>query len=392
LNLKKVIKLLALFFVFLFLMTGCGTEPIVGTANGENIYKWEYDYFYNQNYLTLLNYGFDMESEDSQQMLSYVEGQSWNYALTNALIRKAAQEQNVEVTDQEVNDELETRKGQTFTTDEDYQNWLTENELTEVHLKELLKIGILSEKLYEQVSKDITVSEEDCRQKYEADPDTYNYRMTSHIIILADQSTATAEQIKAAEASIDEVFKKLDAGEAFATLAQQYSQDSSASGGGVLDMKLFKTMDSIDADYLAAAYQLKNVGDYIKVQSAFGFHIIKLDAIYNTYAAVHDEILATMNEEAKTEFYTNYMDNYSQTADVERKMTFQYWAEGNELPGDPVDETMVKTTTDSDSAETDSDTNPDSTTDDNTTTDQDQSTPTDSNTDTTGDTSTDTIK
>lgn len=96
---------------------------------------------------------------------------------------------------------------------------------------------------------------------------------SAHIFIKAP-STATEEQKKAAKQKIDDLYKKLQAGEDFEKLAREMSDDkSTASKGGELP---WFGAGRMVKEFEDAAFALKKDGDFSDpVMSQYGWHIIK---------------------------------------------------------------------------------------------------------------------
>jgi peptidyl-prolyl cis-trans isomerase SurA len=85
---------------------------------------------------------------------------------------------------------------------------------------------------------------------------------------------ATPAQIDSAKNKINEIYKKVQAGENFAELARKYSDDKrSAPNGG--EMNWFGVGQMV-SEFESAAFALKNNGDIsAPVKTTFGWHIIK---------------------------------------------------------------------------------------------------------------------
>jgi len=94
-------------------------------------------------------------------------------------------------------------------------------------------------------------------------------------IMIAVPNNADDKTKKDAETKINDIYKKLQAGEEFAKLAEEFSDDKgSAKKGGELNW--FGTGRMVP-EFESAAFSLKNKNDYTKpIKTSFGWHIIKL--------------------------------------------------------------------------------------------------------------------
>jgi peptidyl-prolyl cis-trans isomerase SurA len=96
-----------------------------------------------------------------------------------------------------------------------------------------------------------------------------------HILIQTNPNPS-AEESAEAEAKINEVYKKLQAGEKFVTLVQQYSEDAASvlKNGEVPPFSM--TSVRLYDNYKTAAFNLAADGDYSKpLQTPAGFYIIQ---------------------------------------------------------------------------------------------------------------------
>lgn len=96
----------------------------------------------------------------------------------------------------------------------------------------------------------------------------------AHIMVLSRPSDPDSLQT-VAKSRVDEIEKKLKAGENFESLARQFSEDPSSSRNGGA-MPWFGTGRMVP-EFEEAAFALKNVNDVsAPVKTAYGWHIIKL--------------------------------------------------------------------------------------------------------------------
>lgn len=150
----------------------------------------------------------------------------------------------------------------------------------------------------EQLKKSIQVTDEDAQAYYQEHLDKYStkeQRKVRHILIKDDQAKA------------DEILAKLKAGEDFATVAQENSEDvGSAKQGGDLGWIEKGVMDPA---FEEAAFALTAKGDISEVvKSDFGYHIIQLEDENAPEAKPYSEVVADikaelLDEKAVDQFY-----------------------------------------------------------------------------------------
>lgn len=125
---------------------------------------------------------------------------------------------------------------------------------------------------YVELKKDsffdqIEVSDEDLKPAYESEiANLAEQRHAAHILIEGDD--------EAARAKAEEIKARIDAGEDFAALAKEFSQDpGSAADGGDLG---YAGPGVYDPAFEEALYALQQGQVSVPVKSAFGWHLIKL--------------------------------------------------------------------------------------------------------------------
>lgn len=169
-------------------------------------------------------------------------------------------------------------------TDEEIQTYYDENKQQFVR-PEQVKVSYI-ELSGNALKEQAPITDEEIQTYYNQNKDKYSTqekREVSHILINGDKADANA------------VLARLDAGEDFATVAKEESQDiPTAKEGGSLG---WIERGVIDPEFEDAAFQLVNIGDHSGVvKSAFGYHIIQLDGI----EAPKTKALAEVSAEIKT--------------------------------------------------------------------------------------------
>jgi foldase protein PrsA len=221
--------------------------------------------------------------------------------LRNAIVRSlveqaqfeiAAEELNVAVTDQEVDKRLDELKEQFFQGDEQkYKDELEAQGLTEEQVKTDLRTRLLSEKVFEKVTSEVKVTDEDVQAYYEenqAQFETPASREVRHILVKT-------------KARADQLHSQLEGGANFAKLARQFSTDTaSKKDGGKFTAQQGATVAPFDK--VAFDLDTGELSDPVKTQ--FGWHIIEAvgdveEAATQDLSEVEEQIRDTLLEEKK---------------------------------------------------------------------------------------------
>ena len=168
-------------------------------------------------------------------------------------------------------------------------------------LQYLVNNYLAQEYIYRVVVKDINVSEEELRKFYSANEKSFvapEQVRVRHILIRVSPGSSEGEKKKARE-NAEGLVKRLKAGEDFAKLAQEYSEDpGSRQNGG--DLGYFGK-GQVVKPFEEAAFSLRpgRISDLVETQ--FGFHIIKMEerkkAMNRPFEEVKDAIKARLQDE-----------------------------------------------------------------------------------------------
>ncbi|MHC2990681.1 peptidylprolyl isomerase [Pontibacter sp. HJ8] len=143
-------------------------------------------------------------------------------------------------------------------------------------LRRTVRDQMVSEKMQRQITEKVTVTPKEVKRYFSQIPaDSLPYFSSEvelgHIVKYAEVSR---QQKAAARQQLEDLRKRIVAGEDFATLAKEYSQDpGSAAAGG--ELGFFKKKELVP-EYEAAALRLEPGQMSNVVESMFGFHLIQL--------------------------------------------------------------------------------------------------------------------
>ena len=165
------------------------------------------------------------------------------------------------------------------------------------------------------VASGFEVTDEQAQAFYDDNRGRYvlpEQREASHILLESGNGDED-EQIE----TLNELKARVEAGESFADLAEEYSDDiGSAASGGSLGVI---TPGSMDPAFEEAVFALANVGDVSDpVVTDFGVHLISLDSVTpesgEPFEAVKDDIIATMQQDEADREYFELRDQLSELA------------------------------------------------------------------------------
>ncbi len=162
------------------------------------------------------------------------------------------------------------------------------------------------------IAKEIKVSDKELHARYLSQLANYRVpeeRRVRHILIRV-APTADAATVKAARAKAEKLVKELRAGASFAAFAKRYSQDpGSANQGGELG---FFGRGVMDKAFENAAFTLKVDQISNPVRSAYGFHIIQVEAVrggtQKPFKDVREQILNDIKTERAEQKYYDEAD------------------------------------------------------------------------------------
>jgi foldase protein PrsA len=140
--------------------------------------------------------------------------------------------------------------------------------------RKTILVTVLSQKIFEHVTKDVKVTTKDAQSYYNQNLSTYQQkssREVRHILISKKKANGQVDYPKS-KAFADQLENRLKSGADFAALAKKYSADtSSAAQGGKYTAFKGQTVPEFDA----AVFSL-STGEISKpVKTTYGYHIIQ---------------------------------------------------------------------------------------------------------------------
>jgi parvulin-like peptidyl-prolyl isomerase len=307
--------------VLLVVVAGCSAaEPVaniespskkVAVFEGGEVTLGEVQQFAQQSGLGELS----PESPQYEALIAQIMPQ-----LVEIEIAKAyAEEQGITVSEQDVNQEVETLKdqvaqqaqGQDIGREEAFDQALQQAGITEEQLRQQIREQLPIQKVQERVAGGAGPSQEEVEQFYEqnkaAQFTTPETRCTRHILFNKDQKEK-AEEVK----------KQLENGGDFAALAKKYSQDpGSAEQGG--DLGCLGRGETV-ANFEEAVFNAKQGEIVGPVETEFGYHLIEVTEIQEEatqpLSEVEGQIRDQLTTEAQSQEFTAWLQKQREQRNV----------------------------------------------------------------------------
>jgi parvulin-like peptidyl-prolyl isomerase len=258
-------------------------QPLAARVNGQPIY---FDAFQKQVVQTesaLAEQGILLEGTDGEAQRAQVQENVLKGLIEQVLIEQAATAMQIRVTDEELNTSLEASAAQSS---QSMETWLIENNMTMEELREMQRSQLITSKVIEKLSEMV--------------PNTAEQVHARHIF--------TVDRSKAEDAAA-----QLATGEAFASVAQDLSEDfSTAPNGG--DLGWFpRETPMMPPVVMDIAFTLQPGQNSSVVESEIGFHIVRVEA-KETNRPLTQDMLIYVRQKA----FRSWLDQQISDATVER--------------------------------------------------------------------------
>ncbi len=327
---KRFIALCCAIILTVALLAGCGNgldKNTVVSINGENISTGVFDcYMYFVKNTIISSGGEDTEEYwntfeiEGKKAGDVVKETTLKNVIEYTLLAQKAVEMGADNSEKMKEEQRKLYIEQIFEgNEENYLARIEELGFTDEDFSTVIMNDYLSGEYYSSVDKP-EVTDEQIKEYYNK-----NYYRAQHILIAVsnyanDSTDGQAEALEKAK----EVKAKLDNGESFEALLQQYNEDTAMTGNE--DGYVF-TKDTMPKNFFDAVAELEVDGISDIVETDFGYHIIKrVDAqqIYEKYIAEQsimfadgkttgrDEIAALV----ENEYIGNLVEDMKEKADI----------------------------------------------------------------------------
>lgn len=299
--------------------SGGGSVPggAVAIVKGTSITKAQLDHLMGQ-----AKHSYDTQKRTFPKVGSpefiTLENQAIAFLVQREEFSQKAKELGVNVTSKQIDARLKQIKQQFFSGNEKrYQAQLKQQGLTDADVRDSIKTQLISEGLYQKVTKDVKVSDADVKAYYDQHPEQYSQPATRDVRHILVKTKALA----------DKLYAQLKGGANFAALAKRYSQDpGSKAQGGKLTVYKGQTVPQFDQ----VAFSLKTNELSKPVHTQFGWHIIqalsdvkakKTTPFAQVKASIRQQLLQQKRSTAMTDWVNTVKKEYAHSVSYAKGFT-----------------------------------------------------------------------
>jgi parvulin-like peptidyl-prolyl isomerase len=253
-----------------------------------------------------------------------------------------AEDLGIEITEADIDKEVdEFVKSRFEGKREQFEKALAEQGFTEKAFRDTIRTSVLSQKLFDEVTKDVVVPDADVVAYYQQNQSQYGTpesRDVRHILISEKDGNDQVDFAKS-KAEADRIYSELEGGADFAALAKEFSEDpGSKTNGGKLTISRGQTVPEFDK----TSFELKQGVVSQPVKTTYGYHLIEAlspvrKAETTPLAKVKASIRATLLQDEKTSVMTEWVEDLQK--EYESKVRYANGFEPPALPETTTTET-----------------------------------------------------
>lgn len=237
-----------------------------------------------------------------------------------SIMKQEVVSRGLSVSDADVEARLKQMQAQ-FPSQAEFDKALASRSTTLEQLRADAKQDMLIDKMMEgEVASVAAASDAEAKDFYDKNPDKFEQGeqvRASHILVRAPEDADEATK-KTARAKADGLLKRVKAGEDFAALAKEHSDDGSKEQGG--DLGFFGRGQMVPP-FEEAAFSLKPGETSGVVTSPFGYHIIRMmehkPATTVPYDQVKGQIVQFLSNQKKQERVESFIEEARSKAKIE---------------------------------------------------------------------------
>ena len=294
---------------------GCGTADVAAIVKGEKILISEIE---TELEAIMTEYPQMFSGADGEAREIDFRQRILENLVNDVLINQAAEEENVDVSEADVDAALEELRGG-FPSEAEFEESLKQVGMTVEDLREQIRGQLVTQAIIDMVAGEIEVSDEEVQAYYEENEVqfTETAAVKAAHILFATEDKETAERVLG-EINDGADLQEVRDGADFASLAEQYSIDpASAEKGG--DLGWPSTPYVPEFQEALDQLEMGEISDL--VETVFGWHIITVlderEERVRTLDEAREEIEQIIRQQRQAEAFQQFVNELTEAAEIE---------------------------------------------------------------------------
>jgi parvulin-like peptidyl-prolyl isomerase len=266
------------------------------------------------------------------------------YLVQRAEFEQAADDLGIKVTEKDidkgVSDYIKSKFGGKR---KDFERALKAQDFPEETFRQTIRLSVLSQKIFDAETKDVTVAQPDLLSYYNANISNYSVPEAREVqtILIAKKASGGAVDYAKSKAEADRIYGLLKNGADFTSLVAQYTDDTQAKqSDGKLTIHHGETVPEFDK----AAFSLKKGVISQPIKSTYGYHVLRVLKITpgktTPFGKVQDAIRASLLQQKKQDVMTKWVEDLNKK--YKSKVSYATGFEPPQIPTTTSTETQTQ--------------------------------------------------
>ncbi len=247
--------------------------------------------------------------EPGDNQFEQIKEAAINDLLDQAWLTGEAGEIGVTATEREIDNEFQTIRQDQFPNEAAFQKFLEDSNFTEEEVLDRVRLQVLSRKIEEQITSDVTdVPEDQIEEFYESSKENFTTPETRDIRLIVADNQADADEVEAGLAKGSE-------NEDYARLAEEFSTNGSSSQGGRTVATEGAFPDPAGSEVMSAE-EGATLGP---IEAGGDFYFFKVNKINpeetqtldDVRGQIRQQLLPTLQQQAMSDFVADYNSKWT---------------------------------------------------------------------------------
>jgi parvulin-like peptidyl-prolyl isomerase len=279
------------------------SDDAVAVVDGDEISQEDFDTAMLQ---AAKRQGLQQAPTEDNPQFTVIRDQALGDLFDIAWIQGEAEDRGIEVTDTEIQDQLQQVKNQSFKTEREYQAFLRRSGFTQEDVNLRIELQVLSTKIQEQVAEDAgEVSTEDAEKYYEANTATFQQPPQRDVRVIVNRD----------QAKIDQAQAQLEADDSDANwkqVASEFSTDPTSRNQGGLKRSV--TAGTLPQEVDSQVFEAEE-GELIgPIETPTGTYLAQVvsasDETTQPFDEVSEQIVQQLSGQRQQEFFADFLTDY----------------------------------------------------------------------------------